>query len=477
MSQVEKIVFEANWESLKQFRIPEWYKNAKFGIFIHWGLYSVPAYDNEWYSRNMYMQGNVAYAYHRKTFGDQSVFGYKDFIPMFKAEHFNADAWAQLFKDAGARYVIPVAEHHDGFMMYDSALSRWNAAQMGPRRDIIGELAQAMRAQGLTFGVSNHRAEHWWFMNGGRDFASDVQDPAYADFYGPAQSSPRHFNSDEWHSRDWQPRPDKAFLEDWLARCCELVDRYRPSVFYFDWWIQQHVFEPYLQRFAAYYYNRGQEWGQEVAINNKHDAFPKNTSVFDVERGQLTEIQPELWQTDTSVSRNSWCYIQNHDYKDSTEILHTLIDIVSKNGTLLLNIGPKPDGTIPEPEVAILQDIGQWLARNGEAIYDSRPWVIHGEGPTQIVGGEFTDSKAILYTAEDIRFTTRGDSLYAIVLGQPAGGQVTIKSLAIGSELYPQAVERVVHLGSQQPISWMRDADGLHCQVQSDELAIALKIE
>mgnify|MGYP000713246367 CR=1 FL=1 len=469
--------FEANWDSLQQFEIPEWYKDAKFGIFIHWGIFSVPAYDNEWYSRNMYLEGDVAYDYHRKTFGEQSKFGYKDFIPMFKAENFDASEWAQIFKDAGARYVIPVAEHHDGFMMYDSALSRWTAAKMGPERDVLGELKQAFEAQGMVVGVSNHRAEHWWFMNGGNEFDSDVQDPEYADFYGPAQSSPRKWYSDDWNSNDWQPRPDKAFLDDWLARCCELVDKYQPSIFYFDWWIQQKVFEPYIQEFAAYYYNKGQEWGKEVAINCKNDAYPDGTVVFDVERGQLGDIRLDFWQTDTTMSNTSWCYVQNHDYKQSTEILHNLIDIVSKNGTLLLNVGPKADGTIPETEKAMLSDIGGWLAANGEAIYSSRPWKIYGEGPTEVIEGEFSDTKREDFTSEDIRFTTQGETLYAIVLGQPENGKICVKSLAQGSEHYPQAIGQVTHLASGKTLEWSRDASGLHCDIQSDEAAIVLKIE
>ena len=465
--------FEPNWESLKQFRIPEWYQDAKFGIFIHWGLYSVPAYDNEWYSRNMYLQGDVAYEHHQKTYGNK--FGYKDFIPMFTAEHWNPNEWASLIKDAGARYVIFVSEHHDGFMMYDSELSRWNTTKMGPKRDVLGELSAAIRAKGMTFGVSNHRAEHWWFMNGGREFDSDVQDPEYADFYGPAMLSPRKYYSDGWDSKDWQPRPDEAFLDDWLARCCEIVDKYCPSIFYFDWWVQQQVFEPYLQKFAAYYYNKAAEWGMDVAINCKNGAFPEGTVVFDVERGNLAHIRPILWQTDTSVSNNSWCYIENHDYKTSVEILHNLIDVVSKNGTLLLNIGPKADGTIPEEEQAILRDLGQWLADNGESIYGSHPWKIAGEGPTQRPEGEFTEKNRVSFTAADIRFTTQGDVLYAIVLGNTS--EILIKSLSTESGLYPHEIKRVTHLASGESVTWSRDAAGLHCQVQSDEKAIVFKIE
>lgn len=477
MSQKETIVFEPNWDSLMQFRVPEWYNDAKFGIFIHWGIYAVPAFNNEWYSRNMYLLDSDEYKHHRETFGEHTKFGYKDFIPMFKAEHFDPDAWASLFKVAGARYIVPVAEHHDGFAMYDSDLSRWTAAKMGAKRDLIGDLSKAVRAQDMKFGVSSHRAEHWWFMNGGKEYDSDVQDPDYADFYGPAVPSPKRLFSEEWESRDWQPRPDKAYLDDWLARCCEIVDKYRPQIFYFDWWIRQVAFEPYIQQFAAYYYNRGQEWGLEVAINCKNDAFPEGTVVFDVERGQLKDIRPMLWQTDTSVSRSSWCYVQNHDYKTSREILHNLIDIVSKNGTLLLNIGPKPDGTIPEPEQAILREIGAWLAVNGEAIYASRPFSVYGEGPTELAEGQFTDTKRQDFTAEDIRFTTQGDTLYAIILGQADDGEICVKSLASDSALYPNQIATVTHLGSQAKLDWSRDQDGLHCRVQSDEVAIVLKIE
>lgn len=468
--------FEANWDSLKQFQAPEWYQDAKFGIFIHWGIYSVPAFNNEWYSRNMYLKDSEEYEHHRKTFGEHTEFGYKDFIPMFKAEKFDPGAWAQLFKQSGARYIVPVAEHHDGFMMYDSPLSQWTAAKMGPERDVIGELASAVRGQGLVFGCSSHRAEHWWFMNGGQEFPSDVQDPAYADFYGPAKPGPKSWLFDGWHSKDWQPRPDKAYLDDWYARCCELVDKYKPQIFYFDWWIHQLAFEPYLQEFAAYYYNRAQEWGVEVAINCKNDAFPDGTVVFDVERGQLKDMRPMLWQTDTSVSNTSWCYVQNHEYKQTSEIIHNLIDIVSKNGTLLLNIGPRPDGTIPEAEQAILRDIGAWLSKNGEAIYGSRPWKIYGEGPTELPEGDFTDTKREAFTTEDIRFTTQGETLYATVLAE-VNGVVVIKSLSADSDLYPQTIARVTHLASGQPVTWSREADGLHCQVSSDESAVVLKIE
>ncbi len=462
--------FEATWASLQQYEVPEWYMDAKFGIFIHWGVYAVPAFGNEWYPRNMYIQGSKEFEHHVATYGPHVTFGYKDFIPMFKAESYDPEAWAELFKASGAKFIVPVAEHHDGFAMYETALSDWCAANMGPKRDLIGDLAAAVRAQGLIFGLSSHRAEHWWFMNGGMQFDSDVQDPAYADFYGPAQPP-----SEEWKSKDWQPRPHAKFLDDWLARICELVDKYQPKLVWFDWWIEQTVFKPYLQKFAAYYYNQADVWGQGVAINYKHDAYPEGTAVYDIERGQLKDIHPRFWQTDTSVSKNSWGYIANHDYKTAGDIIGDLVDIVSKNGALLLNIGPRPDGTIPEPEVALLREIGRWLAVNGEAIYGTRPWLRFGEGPTEVAEGYFTDTKRTAYTFADVRFTTKGETLYAICLGWPEDAWY-VQSLGTDAA----TVANVTLLGSDAALVWHQDAGGLTVQPPADQPcahAYTLKID
>ncbi len=439
--------FAANWESLKAYKVPRWYEDAKFGIFIHWGVYSVPAFSSEWYPRNMYLQNSPVFAHHLETYGPQARFGYKDFIPLFTAEKFDADTWAGLFRKAGAQFVMPVAEHHDGFAMYDCSFSAWNATQMGPKRDIIGELAAAVRRQWLTFSLSSHRAEHWWFFNGGMSFPSDVQDERYADLYGPAQPDTL--------------QPNEEFLDDWLARTCELVDAYQPQVVWFDWWIEQPIFQSYLQRFAAYYYNRGAEWQRGVAINYKFKAFPEGTAVFDIERGQSSTILPYFWQTDTAVSKNSWGYVSNQNYKTVTELVGDLIDIVSKHGALLLNIGPRPDGTIPEPEQALLLGIGEWLVVNGEAIYGTRPWKTFGEGPTPVVGGSFNDTKRAAFTSQDIRFTTRGDTLYALLLAWPESGSVTIKALGTDVALYEKPIEKVELLGVAEPLSWQRTGAGL----------------
>ena len=467
--------FQPSWESLKQYEIPRWYQDDKFGIFIHWGLYAVPAFGNEWYPRNMYIQGTKEFEHHVATYGPHSQFGYKDFIPQLTAAQFDAAAWAELFKASGARFIVPVAEHHDGFPMYDTALSEWCAAKMGPRRDLIGELAAAVREYGMVFGASSHRAEHWWFFDKGRTFDSDVNDPANDGLYGPAQPGPKDFqdsNAAEY--------PDEAFLEDWLARCCELVDKYQPQIIWFDWWIKHKIFQPYLQRFAAYYYNRGAEWGKGVAINYKFDPFPDGTAVFDVERGQLADIRPIFWQTDTSVSKNSWGYIHNHDYKQASDIILDLVDIVSKNGALLLNIGPRPDGTIPDEEQAMLRAIGAWLETNGAAIYGTRPWRVFGEGPTEVLSGEFTDTKRKSFTSRDIRFTVGDDgALYAIGLAWPEDGKLTIKSLATDLRLFNSPIKDVSLLGHDGAIEWTRDGDGLHVTLPAqpaDAVTVTLRI-
>ncbi|WP_035172022.1 alpha-L-fucosidase [Caldanaerobius polysaccharolyticus] len=473
---ISKGPFADTWQSLLNYRIPQWYEDGKFGIFIHWGVYSVPAFGNEWYPRNMYQQGTPEFEHHVKTYGPQSQFGYKDFIPMFKAEKFDPKAWADLFEKSGARYVVPVAEHHDGFQMYDSAVSIWNAANMGPKRDIIGELAAVVRERGLVFGLSNHRAEHWWFFDGGMKFDSDVRDPRYRDFYGPARPAPKDLGSVE------ESPPDEEFLEDWLLRVCELVDKYQPQIVWFDWWIQNLAFKPYLRKFAAYYYNRAVEWNKEVAINYKYNAYEEGTAVFDIERGQFSDIRQRFWQTDTSVSKNSWGYIENHDYKAPNEIICDLVDIVSKNGSLLLNIGPKSDGTIPEPEREILMEIGRWLKINGEAIYGTRPWKVFGEGPTKVTDGAFTDTKRSAFTSEDIRFTTKGDTLYAVVLKWPESGRVSIKSLGANSPFGTPHIDKVELIGCDVPLKWNRSDQALvidiaGCEPKEYPVAFRIKIE
>ena len=476
LKQIDEVVnrgpFKADWKSLENFQVPAWYIDGKFGIFIHWGAYSVPAFGNEWYPRNMYVGGSKEYKHHVETYGPQSRFGYKDFLPMFKAEKFDAASWAKLLRESGAKYVVPVAEHHDGFPMYDYDFTEWSAAKMGPKRDVLGELAQAIRKEGLVCGASSHRVEHWWFFDAGMKFDSDVRDPRYAAFYGPAK--------DQKAAENQREPPTREFLEDWLVRSCQIVDKYQPQLIWFDWWIAQPPVHPYLRKFAAYYYNRGVEWKKGVAINyKKHggESFPDGAGVLDIERGQLAVIRPYFWQTDTSVSKNSWGYVKNQDYKTVDSLVDDLVDIVSKNGALLLNIGPKPDGTIPEPEQEMLLEIGRWLKVNGASIYGTRPWRVYGEGPTRVVEGPFGDTKRKPFTGEDIRFTTRGDILYAIALAWPDSGRLVIKSLGGGAN--KTRVKDVSLLGYSGTLEWKQTARGLEVNLPGAkpcEYAFTLKI-
>ena len=257
--------FQPTWQSLEKYECPEWFKDAKFGIFIHWGVYSVPAFGSEWYPRSMYLKESKEFKYHAEKYGEPGKFGYKDFIPLFKAEQFDADRWINLFKKSGAKYIVPVAEHHDGFAMYKTALSKWNAFEMGPKRDIIGELADAARKQGLIFGLSSHRIEHWWFMNGVRKSEPYINNSNDSDFYGPA--------------REENETMSPEFMNDWLLRNVELINKYHPQLVWFDWWIEQPALEPYRKSFASYYYNKGIEWDKGVVINYKNSAYPKEAAV------------------------------------------------------------------------------------------------------------------------------------------------------------------------------------------------------
>ena len=480
LEQIDRVIaqgpYSDSWESLSAYQTPDWYRRLKFGIFIHWGVYSVPAFGSEWYSRNMYIQGSKEFEHHVATYGPQKEFGYKDFIPMFKAERFDPEKWAELFAEAGAKYVVPVAEHHDGFQMYKSDVSHWNACEMGPHRDVLGELSEACRKRGLQTGCSSHRVEHWFFMGHGKEFDSDIHEPMKrGDFYWPAMPEPDH------HDLFSEPAPSQEFMEDWLVRCCELVDRYHPRMVYFDWWIQHSAVKPWLKKFAAYYYNRAAEWGTEAVINYKHDAFLFGCAVPDVERGQFAEMKPYFWQTDTAVALNSWCYTENNHYRPAADIVRDLVDIVSKNGCLLLNVGPKADGTFADEDRQILLDIGRWMKDNGEAIYETRTWRKFGEGPTQIVEGQFADGIKKNFTSADFRFTTKNGALYANCMKQSADGNYCIASLgeqdASRQANFHGIIREISVLGSDERVEWSRDAEGLHLHTDfGSDMPIAFKL-
>ena len=482
LQEIEKVIargpYNDSWETLTDMELPAWFCKDKFGIFIHWGLYSVPAFNNEWYSRNMYIQGTPEYEHHIATYGPHKDFGYKDFIPMFTAPEFDPEEWIRLFKDAGAKYIVPVAEHHDGFQMYDSVFSQWTSVNMGPKKDIVGLLKKECEKEGLVFCTSSHRAEHLWFMGNGKDFDSDIKDPMEpGDFYWPSlQEQP---DQEDIFAK---PYPTEEFLEDWLVRTCELIDKYQPRILYFDWWIQHDGYKDTLKKITAYYYNRGKEWGFNTAICYKHEAMAFGSGIVDVERGKFADVKPYHWQTDTAIAKNSWCYTTSLDYKTSNEIICYLIDVVSKNGNLLLNVGPKADGSIPDQDKAILEDIGKWLKTNGEAIYNSKVWRKSAEGPTAEVEGKFSEGGASEYTSEDFRFTAGNGAIYATALAFPDNGSVTITSLATGrnanSSAFQGIIDDVKILGYDQTVKWSADENGLHIKAENvdNKFPVVIKI-
>jgi alpha-L-fucosidase len=402
--------------------VPDWFRDAKFGIFMHWGLYAVPAHASEWYEKHLYGNAGIT-QWHTEKFGPLDKFGYKDFIPMFKCEKFNPDAWAALFKKAGAKVIIPTAEHHDGFALWDSAVNKYNAKQMGPHRDLIGDLGKAVRKQGLKFGVSNHGIEHFTFIQPTRGVTNDLYDPAWADFYSVADRSDAACEN---------------FLERWVAENVELIDQYQPDILWFDNGVNSRVFDPIKLKVAAYYYNRAVEWKKEVSLSTKGNAY-RAGSIMDFERASRApkELTDFPWQVDEPVLYR-FGYTEGSPIADADHIIRLLVESTSKNGGLLLNISPKADGTIPDDQQKLLLQIGAWLDVNGPAIYGTRPWTKFGE--------------------DKIRFTTKGKLLYAITLGWP-GKEVVIPALAKGKVV--GKIEKATLLGHAGALEFVQDENGL----------------
>ncbi|WP_234042042.1 alpha-L-fucosidase [Persicirhabdus sediminis] len=463
VSSAQETSYQATNESLVNYQVPEWYQDAKFGIWAHWGVYSVPAFGGthaaEWYPRHMYDQTNANghYEHHQKTYGDNTEFGYKDFIPMFKAEKFDANQWMDLAENAGAKFYTVVSMHHDGFAMYDSEHTKWNAAKMGPKRDLTKELIDAARARGLRTGISNHFAFNNAYYDHMFKFGGDWAEE-YEDLYGRGSEK-----MDEWG------------LNRWWNVTTELVDKYSPDLYYFDWgWnniaIRDHfVGQP--QRFAAYYYNHAVKNGQGsygapgVVMNFKGKVLPVDAAVQDYERGGKTEVSPNVWQCDTSISKHSWSYSVHDDYWPSDELVDSLIDVVSKNGVMMLNFGPKADGTIPAEYSDRLLDIGSWLKQNGESIYATRPFDVFGEGPTVRTAENRQEihRNGYNYGSKDIRFTRSKDNkdLFAIALGWPEDGKLTVTTLGKG-KFDLSGLKTINLVGSDSQLSWSQDEQGLH---------------
>ena len=457
--------YQSSWRSIRSHAVPQWFKDAKFGIYTHWGVYSVPACgpNGTWYPFHMYRPGNPQYDHHVKEYGPPEQFGYKEFIPMFTAEHFDADEWAEIFHGSGAQFAGPVAEHHDGFSMWDSKVNQWNAARMGPKRDVTGELAAAMRRKDMRFMVALHHAENWWFFNHNNKY--DTVDPAYSGLYGAPHNIDMKFDLSQGKTDDWkyQERPDKAFLDQWLGKIKEVIDGYQPDLMWFDFGIRL-VQEHYKREFLAYYYSQAEKWGKEVVVTYKNQDLVPGSGLIDLELGRFNDLTYMEWITDTTVDNgNGWCFLKNNTYKPPTEVVHYLIDNVSKNGYLLLNVDPMPNGRIPEPSQAILAEMGRWLGVNGEAIYGTTPWMAYGEGPTRMEGtGGFTEKEKLTYTGADFRFTSKGDALYAICLAWP-GSEAVIHT--VWEKLYPNEIVSVRMLGVDRDLAWKMADHALHIEV------------
>lgn len=469
--------FSPTWESLQQYRCPDWFRDAKFGIYTHWGVYAVPAFRTEWYPHYMYQPGHPIHEHHVETYGPLSRFGYKDFVPRFTAERFDPDEWAELFARAGARFAGPVTEHADGFAMWDTELTEWNAGAKGPKCDVVGEMAAAVRRRGLRFVASFHH--HWlwgWFAS--EEPTADSMGGRWASLYGrplPLTAFGRKGLGGRLDYRDVEPSPDETFCRRWLAKVNEVVDRHRPDLMYFDGRMTI-LPERYRLEMASHYYNRLRESGTQPVLTYKGEDMAPGTGTLDFERGRAADILPEPWLTDTSVARNSWGYTDDLDYYTPERLVHDIADIVSKNGCVMLNVAPRADGTIPEEQKEMLTELGGWLRINGEAIYGTRPWTVFGEGPTEVKAGHFADLQLRGFTPTDIRFTVKGDSLYAIVLGIPEG---PVRIAALGSAGHPDPIETVSLLGSEEPVAWQRTDDAFIVEPWSrtpSQHAVVLKI-
>lgn len=464
--------FQPTLESFKQYTYPEWFRDAKFGIWAHWGPQAVPR-QGDWYARKMYESDikdrktnqptgkpSKEYLYHLEHYGHPSVFGYKEIIGLWKAERWDPGKLMKLYKKVGAKYFVSMGTHHDNFFLWNSKIQRWNAVNMGPKKDVVGLWQQAAKKEGLRFGVSEHLgASYTWFQpSHGSDPSGpkagvpyDGANPEYQDLYHPKTAA----DDFEWLTKN--PENQK----DWLANITELIDLYHPDLLYSD---SELPFGEVGRTMLAHYYNQSESktGGKPDAVYSCKLRASEGRWVQDLERGAMDSISPYPWQTDTSIG--DWYYRTGQKYMTGTQVIQMLVDIVSKNGNLLLNVVQTPEGDLEPDVMNILNEIAAWTPDNGEAIYGTRPWKIYGEGPTTLMSqekGRFGGVKDVRpYESTDIRFTTKGGSLYAFCMGIPAG-DVRIVSLGTNSRISVQKVKSVILLGSNEKLNWKQDADAL----------------
>lgn len=463
--------YSSTWASVNSHNpAPEWFQDAKFGLWYHWGAFSVPAYGSEWYPRNMYNSGSGEYRNHTSVYGDpytswpyhnflnganNKAGVYTKFAPKLKSQggNFDPDEWAQLFYDAGAKMAGPVSEHHDGFSMWDSTCNEWNSVKKGPGLDLTGLFAKAFRAKGMKFLVSTHTAYNF---TGYYQYVKTQTDSSLKKLYGQLSTA----------------EEEKL----WLDKEKELIDLYQPDYMWHDFNVAK-ISEKTRLDYLSYYYNKANEWGKEVVVSY-NDGFNKNGEVQQVERGGYADTTYPYWLCEDSVSQSSWCYTKGIGYYSGKAILDSLIDRVSKNGCLLLNLAPMADGSIPEEQKKILKTMGDWLKKYGEAIYSTRAWDKYGEGPSQLGKGGF--SKPVEGKAEDIRFTRNkaNTALYAIAMGWPSNNQMVISSLKTGS-FDASKISAITFVNGGGNCTWTQDGTGLKVNLPSnlsDSMGYAVKI-
>ena len=447
--------FQPTVDSLKRYEAPAWFRDAKFGIWAHWGPQAVPR-RGDWYARWMYVPGHPHYAHHLEHYGHPSQFGYKDIIALWTAQKFDPQALMDRYVAAGAKYFVSMGVHHDNFDLWNSRHHRWNAFTMGPKRDVVGAWRDAARRRGLRFGVSEHlgASHNWFYPSHGYDqfwpklgVDYDGADPQLADLYHAKHNEPFKGHADTWYTTD------PAYHQIWFNRIRDLIDSYEPDLLYTDGGIP---FGEVGRSLIAHYYNSSvARHGRIEAVytckggSGVSGEFYPEACVQDIERGVMSGIDPRPWQTDTS--NGDWFYSDGFNYKTAPDVIRMLADIVSKNGNLLLNIVLYADGSLPPESQTLLSELAQWMSINAEAIHGTRPWTVYGEGPTQTVAGAFKESAG--YTAQDIRFTRKGHTLYAITLGEPLG-RVEVASLGRGAGSERRSVKSVHLLGVAQGLKF-----------------------
>lgn len=505
--------YHPTWESLSQYgQAPDWFRDAKFGIWAHWGPQCQPE-QGDWYGRGMYEEGSRQYNWHVAHYGHPSTFGFKDVIHEWKADKWNPEKLVALYKRVGAKYFFAMANHHDNLDLWDSKYQPWNSVNMGPKRNIIGEWQKAARKNGLPFGVSVHASHAWtWYETSqeadkygpkagmlfdgnlskkdGKDKWWEGYNPQ--DLYAQNHALSKNTNGDQWDWGNGASTPSKDYCQKFLDRTIDLINKYNPDLIYFDdtalplW----PVSDVGLQAVSHYYNksikeNRG--INNVVVLGKKLNDQQKSCLVWDIEKGVPSDIQPKPWQTCTCIG--NWHYdiniYNNNSYKTAGKVIHMLIDIISKNGNLLLNIPVKGNGNIDDKEEKILNDIANWMDVNNEGVFGTRPWIVYGEGPSTLASNPikdqgFNEDKQGGYTPEDIRFVTKGNALYMHVLAWPKNGMVKVKALAKNSKLFPQKIKNIELLGFTQPLQYIRDNEALKItlptQATHNEISITLKV-